>query len=447
MTASRQPSARKSPKTPAADARTRARRSAPIHLTGLWCERAAHCAACPDRVLGACPGEAAFARALVLWQLSEGRSGLPWMVRDPYRRWVSEIMLQQTQVSVVIDYYERFIARFPSVQDLARAPEAEVLSRWSGLGYYARAANLMKAARRVAAELGGVFPEKAGGLAQLPGVGESTAAAVASFCSGEAAAIFDGNVKRVLSRVGMLQTPATSAAGTAAVRSLSQRLMDSLCSDPGEAAEAVRARNLKAAPGCETPLAGVFNQAMMDLGATLCTLRNPGCDRCPVRQWCRAARKGAAALYPVKKPASAKKPRPHMELALAVVRDAEGGVLLTVRPADGIWPGLLCLPQLDPPAASGSRRALQLLGAMPHKLTHLDLTLSFYAVSNPPQGLASAAAPTDAGASSLQRMQAGAAGYFALDGVDGLPLPEPVKRFLKTMSPRQRRRPGAHSGA
>ena len=136
-----------------------------------------------------------------------------------------------------------------------------------------------------------------------------------------------------------------------------------------------------------------------------------------------------------------------MELALAVVRDAEGGVLLTVRPADGIWPGLLCLPQLDPPAASGSRRALQLLGAMPHKLTHLDLTLSFYAVSNPPQGFASAAAPTDAGASSLQRMQAGAAGYFALDGVDGLPLPEPVKRFLKTMSPRQRRRPGAHSGA
>ena len=218
-----------------------------------------------------------FARRVIAWQRSHGRNTLPWQnTRDPYRVWLSEIMLQQTQVATVHAYYLRFLGRFADVGALAAAPLDEVLALWSGLGYYSRARNLHRCAQIVVADHGGRFPRDSEALAKLPGIGRSTAAAIAVFCFGERVAILDGNVKRVLTR----------ALGFGADLSLSasERALWA------EASALLPARRRR----CR------YTQGLMDLGATLCSVRAPACPSCPLAVSCRARAQGAPERYPVK---------------------------------------------------------------------------------------------------------------------------------------------------
>ena len=257
--------------------------------------------------------EPAFAERLLAWFDQHGRRGLPWQQpRTPYRVWLSEIMLQQTQVKAVIPYFERFVARFPDVATLAAAEPDELMRHWAGLGYYARARNLHAAARQIVAEHGGEFPRTLEGLAALRGVGRSTAAAILAQAFDEPAAILDGNVRRVLCRwAGIEGHP-----GTPAVAARLWALAESL---------------LPAARAAD------YVQAQMDLGATLCTARKPACERCPVAADCVARRSGRTAELPAKKP---RRERPHREAWLILAEDAEGRLLLEQRPGQGIWGGL-----------------------------------------------------------------------------------------------------------
>ncbi|MFC5495974.1 A/G-specific adenine glycosylase [Caenimonas terrae] len=299
-----------------------------------------------------------FAGRVVRWQQSHGRSGLPWQAtRDPYRVWLSEIMLQQTQVSVVLDYYARFLDRFPDVAALAAAGDDEVMSLWSGLGYYSRARNLHRCAQQVVAEHGGEFPSTAAVLATLPGIGRSTAAAIASFCFGERVAILDGNVKRVLTRVLGFDKDLAVAA--------SERELWG------------HAETLLPAHGCEEQMPA-YTQGLMDLGATVCLQRNPQCLLCPVSDPCSARRQGRAQDYPVK---TRKLKRSAQSLWLLHARSPEGAVWLEKRPASGIWAGLYCLPvfasrdELEAALPAGARSALTDDPAFLHVLTHKDLYL------------------------------------------------------------------------
>jgi len=259
-----------------------------------------------------------FSATLIGWQKQHGRHTLPWQnTRDAYRVWLSEIMLQQTQVAAVLGYYARFLERFPTVQALAAAPVEDVMAQWSGLGYYTRARNLHKCAQRVVAEYGGVFPSNPALLADLPGIGRSTAAAIAAFSGGVRAAIMDGNVKRVFARVFGIDTY------------------------PGErrTEEAMwrRAEALLPLDGIES-----YTQGLMDLGATLCTRSSPDCARCPMQPRCVAYATGRTKELPVRKP---KKTVPEKYAAmLLIVHD--GQVLLEQRAASGIWGGLLSLPEV-----------------------------------------------------------------------------------------------------
>jgi A/G-specific adenine glycosylase len=262
----------------------------------------------------------AFSRAVIDWQRAHGRHALPWQnTRDAYRIWLSEIMLQQTQVTAVLSYYARFLERFPTVVSLAEAPVEDVMTCWAGLGYYTRARNLHACARRVVAEYGGVFPSDPALLADLPGIGRSTAAAISAFSSGTRAAIMDGNVKRVFARVfGVDQYP-----GLKPVEDALWRRADALLPE-GEGIEA-------------------YTQGLMDLGATLCTRSRPDCPRCPLQDRCVAYATGRTAELPVRKP---KKNTPEKRTQMLVVIDA-GQVLLEQRPGSGIWGGLLSLPEVD----------------------------------------------------------------------------------------------------
>jgi A/G-specific adenine glycosylase len=251
---------------------------------------------------------AEFARKLIRWQRRHGRRGLPWQgTRDPYRVWLSEVMLQQTQVAAVIPYYERFLARFPDVRALAAASEDEVLRLWSGLGYYARGRNLLRAARAVAER--GAFPASREALGQLPGVGPSTAAAIAAFAFGERAAILDGNVKRVLAR----------CFGTEGVR-----------------AQWALAEKLLPVRGIEA-----YTQAMMDLGATVCTRSKPACSRCPVSGDCVALRDDRVGELPSPR---RRRPQP-LRHATWLVLLHQGAALLERRPSRGLWGGLWAFPE------------------------------------------------------------------------------------------------------
>jgi A/G-specific adenine glycosylase len=261
-----------------------------------------------------------FSQAVIDWQRQHGRHALPWQnTRDAYRIWLSEIMLQQTQVAAVLGYYARFLERFPSVVALAEAPVEDVMACWAGLGYYTRARNLHACARRVVAEYGGVFPSDPALLADLPGIGRSTAAAISAFSSGTRAAILDGNVKRVFARVfGVLEYPGLKPVEDALWRR----------------AEAL----LPAADGIEA-----YTQGLMDLGATLCTRARPDCARCPLQQRCVAYALGRTAELPVRKP---KKATPEKRTRMLVIID-QNQVLLEQRPGSGIWGGLLSLPEVD----------------------------------------------------------------------------------------------------
>ncbi len=280
--------------------------------------------------LAACEALAdpSFSQAVIDWQRSHGRHALPWQnTRDGYRIWLSEIMLQQTQVSAVLDYYARFLARFPTLPSLAEAPLEDVMAQWSGLGYYTRARNLHRCAQRVAQEYGGVFPTDPALLADLPGIGRSTAAAIAAFSSGARAAILDGNVKRVFARVfGIDAFPG---------------------SKPVEDQLWRRAEALLPQTGIES-----YTQGLMDLGATLCTRARADCTRCPLKARCVAFATDRVAELPVRKP---KKTIPEKHASMLVILDA-GQVLLAQRPPVGIWGGLLSLPELDGHAAPDALR-------------------------------------------------------------------------------------------
>ena len=265
------------------------------------------------------PQDTRFADVLIDWQKQHGRHQLPWQrTRDAYRIWLSEIMLQQTQVATVIPYYARFLERFPDVAGLAAAPTEEVMAHWSGLGYYTRARNLHRCAQQIVAHHAGRFPPDPETLASLPGIGKSTAAAIAAFAYGARAAILDGNVKRVFCRVfGIEGFP-----GQVAVeRDLWQR------------AEALLPeRDIEA-----------YTQGLMDLGATLCTRTRPACDRCPMQPRCVAHASGRTSELPTRKP---KKAIPEKSTVMLVVVH-EGEILMEQRPPEGIWGGLLSLPELD----------------------------------------------------------------------------------------------------
>jgi A/G-specific adenine glycosylase len=302
------------------------------------------------------PADSDFAGRIVRWQRSHGRHDLPWQgSRDPYRIWISEIMLQQTQVAAVIPYFQRFMARFPDLAALAGAAEDDVLAHWSGLGYYARARNLHRASRVILEVHGGVFPGQAGPLAELPGVGRSTAAAIAAFAFGERGAILDGNVKRVLARwLGVRGWP-----GAPEVQALlwheAQRLLPVHCIE-------------------------AYTQGLMDLGSRVCTRSKPACDACPVSADCIARRDGLTASLPEARP---RKPLPHRETRLLILVHA-GETMLEKRPPAGIWGGLWSFPELsmedDPVAVSALRFGVRIgsirpLAPVEHGFTHFRLTL------------------------------------------------------------------------
>jgi len=300
----------------------------------------------------------AVAPALLEWHARDGRHHLPWQQdRTPYRVWVSEIMLQQTQVKTVVAYYERFMARFPDVRSLADAPVDEVLHLWSGLGYYARARNLHRAALCIRDDYGGEFPVQFAQLAALPGIGRSTAGAILALAHGARFPILDGNARRVLARY-------FGVPGNSSERGVAQRLWE-------------------LSERC-TPHAQVdaYTQAIMDLGATVCVRRKPLCTHCPLSQKCFARRTGRQHELPAPRVSRARGQR---RVFMVVALQDDGSVLLERRPESGVWGGLWCLPELATATAAGAflRTALRAAAIKPqplsdiqHAFTHFDLAIT-----------------------------------------------------------------------
>jgi A/G-specific adenine glycosylase len=320
------------------------------------------------------------APALLAWHATHGRHDLPWQHdRTPYRVWVSEIMLQQTQVATVIPYYKRFMDRFPTVTALADAPIDDVLHLWSGLGYYARARNMHRAAIKVRDEFGGEFPSAFDDVAELPGIGRSTAGAILALSQNQRFPILDGNVKRVLSRFFGVQ-------GNAADRKVAERLWElaDLCTPDNQV--------------------DVYTQAIMDLGATVCSRSRPLCAYCPLASIdgaregksgdgthagtghsgakCFAHRTGRQQEFPAPRPA---RERPTRKVFMIVAMRRDGSILLERRPESGIWGGLWCLPEFETASAADGyvnqvlREATPTpreLGSVEHAFTHFDLVIT-----------------------------------------------------------------------
>jgi len=303
------------------------------------------------------PSTSALAPALLAWHARAGRHDLPWQKdRTPYRVWVSEIMLQQTQVASVIPYYTRFMARFAALRTLADAQVDEVLHLWSGLGYYARARNLHRAARCVRDQYDGEFPGDFASIASLPGIGRSTAGAILALSRDERFPILDGNARRVLARYFGVARPRADPAGEKRLWQLAER-----CTPPTQVA--------------------AYTQAIMDLGATVCVRRRPLCLCCPLAAGCFARRTGREHELPAARRARSRSRR---EVFMVVALGESGGVLLERRPEHGVWGGLWCLPEFatasaasafarDSLGAAGRPRAL---GALEHAFTHFDLSIT-----------------------------------------------------------------------
>jgi A/G-specific adenine glycosylase len=299
-------------------------------------------------------GGAAFSELLLDWWDQHGRKDLPWQYpRNAYRVWVSEIMLQQTQVKTVIPYFDRFINRFPDINSLAAASEDDVLALWSGLGYYARARNLLKTARICQQEHDSDLPKTPEALAALPGIGESTANAIYSQAFNQPAVILDGNVKRVLARYLTVE------------------------GWPGKTGVH---KQLWTAAGHFLPedRGADYTQAIMDLGATLCTRAKPGCNQCPVSRSCKAHILNTVEHFPGKRP---RLKITKKSIQMLILTDGNGKVLLERRPPAGIWGGLWSLPADDDGQPIQQRlglngRKLKSLPSLQHQLTHIHMTIS-----------------------------------------------------------------------
>ena len=342
-----------------------------------------------------------FAVRVIAWQRRHGRHDLPWQnTRDAYRIWVSEIMLQQTQVAAVRGYYARFMQRFPDLASLARAPEEEVMRYWAGLGYYSRARNLHKAARIAVDQWRGELPRAPAQLVTLPGIGRSTAAAIAVFAHGARAAILDGNVKRVFARC-------FGVAGYPGEKKVEEALWE-------------RALGLLPRTGTEA-----YTQGLMDLGATLCTRAKPNCGACPLQGECVAHRDKRVAELPHRKPKKALPQRACVMLVLQRGRD----VLLVKRPSPGIWGGLWCLPQCDTEAraqrwaddAGLDWRGHHALALIEHGFTHYHLTIHPVTLSLTGR---SATRRVETYLGKTEHM------WLTLDDAAGAALPAPVKKLL-----------------
>lgn len=337
-------------------------------------------------------------RRLLAWYQRHGRKDLPWQrSRDPYRIWVSEIMLQQTQVTTVIPYYERFLKRFPDIQTLARAKLDSVLHHWTGLGYYARARNLKKAAEKIAREHGGYFPRDIEAAVELPGIGRSTAGAILAFAFQQRHPILDGNVKRVLTRLHAIDTPLAQRETETTLWALADRY---------------------------TPRTHVaeYTQAIMDLGATLCRPRKPDCPACPLRRDCAAHEQGQPERFPLR---VVRKTLPIKQVAMLMIRDPRGRVLLTQRPPAGIWGGLWGFPECTTGASAAEHchttLGLRIKAETPwpvrrHGFSHFQLHIT--------------PIPARLTGAGHQAMECAATVWYNPDKPDARGLAAPVKRLL-----------------
>jgi A/G-specific adenine glycosylase len=307
-----------------------------------------------------------FSQYVLNWYDLHGRKNLPWhLPRDPYRIWISEIMLQQTQVQTVIPYFHRFIEQLPSLEHLAKASEDSVLSLWSGLGYYSRARNLRRSAQIIMSEYQSVMPMDLETLIDLPGIGPSTAAAILSQAFNKPTAILDGNVKRVLARFFGIHGWPEQASVKKQLWSIAHSCMpQERCAD--------------------------YTQAIMDLGALLCTLRKPNCTQCPLKVNCHAQKEEEQHLLPTPKP---RRPVPVHKKSFLVLSNEHGMIYLIKRPPVGVWGGLWCLPDIDteecPLSYIEQQYALhgddpKPLLAFKHRLSHFHLEIKAFSITTRP---------------------------------------------------------------
>lgn len=343
-----------------------------------------------------------FSARVLDWYDLHGRKQLPWQEnKTPYRVWISEIMLQQTQVATVIPYYLKFMESFPNVESLARASEDDVLAHWSGLGYYSRARNLHKAAKILQDDWAGEFPTSQEGMCELPGIGRSTSAAILSIAREAPLPILDGNVKRVLSRLHALPVwPGEKQAENALWTLAEQYMPQQRC--------------------------GAYTQAMMDLGATLCTRSRPQCLLCPVKNDCLARQQGDPTNYPIRKP---KKDKPTKHTFMLIAQQEDGKVLLEKRPPSGIWGGLWSLPEtqerdsieLDMAQRFGcqSRRVIEET-PFRHTFSHYHLQIS--------------PVRCDCQMDATFVMENNKYQWFSLEDCLSLGLPAPVRSLLESLS-------------
>lgn len=351
-----------------------------------------------------------FVQSLCVWQQAHGRHDLPWQTKDPYKVWLSEIMLQQTQVITVIDYYERFLERFPTIFTLAEAEQTEVLSYWAGLGYYARARNLHRCAQIIVEQYEGTFPRSFEEIVALPGIGRSTAHAIMAFCYGAPTPIMDGNVKRLFSRYFGIEGVTSTAAVDRQLWEQAEQTLKAALSDKSTTVNMAR-----------------YTQALMDFGSLVCTRSKPLCDSCPLSKNCYAKRHNLQHKLPTRK---AKKTTPTRHtVMLLIVRDGE--ILLEQRPQEGIWGGLLSLPEFSDQEdllhhlqnqglKLSPKKDLIKMAAFEHIFSHFKLHIQavlFKLKSN----------------QSLQDISP-AQNYYPLKEWQSLPLPKPVSTLLDTLT-------------
>ena len=341
-----------------------------------------------------------FSTRLIAWQKVHGRHDLPWQnTRDPYAIWVSEIMLQQTQVSAVISYYQRFMQRFPTIQSLAEAAQEEVLQHWSGLGYYSRARNLHNAAQTIVDHYHGIFPQNFAEIQQLSGIGRSTAAAIVSFAFDQRQTILDGNVKRVLARHFLIE----GWTGAPKIEKQLWVLAESLLPEKEMVA---------------------YTQGLMDLGATICTRSKPKCAACPLNNTCQAYAQNLVSKLPTPKP---KKIIPQKQTTMLLIRHGEE-ILLEKRPPSGIWGGLWSLPEISPQEIATqvalsrfglNTEAEEPLPSIQHVFTHFKLEIT-------PQPVHLISKPLQANMPNMI--------WLPIEDAIGAALPTPVRNILLNLS-------------